>query len=138
VTQGISIGEFDAALRTVGEGANRAGPIVTWRSAGSSSVGMANSLKAGDIFTGEGFLSTSASPMFAVSWKARELRVLFRIVGRSGAPIERMSRMPGEWEVLYPNSAQFRVASATKDVTVVAGRQEYHGVTVVDLVEIEE
>jgi len=140
-SSGTTLSNLDEALRQIGENANTNGPIASWRSTGRGAKELANGLSPGDIFSGEGFLSTSASPNFAVDWKGTDIATLWRIVGSSGAPIDEISSARGEKEVLYPHSATFKVANVAKDVTLERKSgdrfQRFPGVTVVDLVETE-
>ena len=136
---GSSLESLDVGLRQIGENANVDGPIASWRSTGHGAKELADGLLPGDIFSGEGFLSTSASPKFAVDWKGSGIKTLWRFVGSSGAPIDRISSARGEREVLYPHTASFRVANVAKDVTIERNSGEtFPGVTVVDLVETED
>jgi hypothetical protein len=138
-SSGTTLESLDDGLRQIASDANTNGPIASWRSTGGGAKSLADGLSPGDIFSGEGFLSTSASPTFAVDWKGSAIKTLWRFVGSSGAPIDRVSSAGGEYEILYPHSASFRVANVAKDVTIErTNGSRYTGVTVVDLVETED
>ena len=111
--------------------------FVTWRTVGSNGYGreLAEKSKVGETLSESGFFSTSASASSAVAWKGMATKVLLRVVGRSGAPVDRISANKGEYEVLYPHEATFTITNIAKEVSVFAGGVEAKGVTVIDVIE---
>jgi HK97 family phage portal protein len=140
---GTTLSRLDEGLHEIAADANDGKPILTFRGTGAGTYeAVAKDLSPGDTFTSQGFLSTSASRTFAVNWKGSgSLKTLWRIVGKSGAPVDRISSNEGEKEVLYPHSANFRVARVANNVTVdrsvATGGTPITGVQVIDLVEID-
>lgn len=141
---GATLSRLDEGLREIAARTDHDGPIVTWRGTGQGTYkAVARDLKPGDTFTAQGFLSTSASAKFAVDWKgSSNLKTLWRIVGKSGAPVDDISQNFGEKEVLYPHSANFRVVRVANDVTIDRSKSGgadtlIEGVQVIDLVEID-
>ena len=132
---------IDFGLSSIASEANPLGKsFVTWRGSGSGTARIFEHIAVGDTFEDSGFLSTSASPRFAVEWKGADLKMLFRVVGKSGAPVDRISANKGEHEVMYPHATEFKVTNVARNVTVVKNNEsgvssEYAGITVVDIEE---
>ena len=90
--------------------------------------------KPGDILKEAGMFSTSASPAVALGF-ASSNSVVFRVVGKSGAPIEKLTSMAGEHEVVYPDSASFQVVRVARNINLESSRFKRQNITVIDIVE---
>jgi hypothetical protein len=90
--------------------------------------------KPGQILKEAGIFSSSASPAAAAGF-ASDDGVLVRVVGKSGAPLEKISANKNEHEVAYPDSSQFIVRKVARGVTIKAGKWHRQNVTVIDVEE---
>jgi hypothetical protein len=131
--------DVENGIKSIAESANPEGKnFVTWRTVGGNSYGreLSEKAKVGDTLGESGFLSTSASPSAALAWKGSATKVLFRVIGRSGAPVDRISANRGEHEVLYPHEATFTITNVAHNVDVTVGKNvDAGGVTVIDVLE---
>jgi hypothetical protein len=136
------------AIKAVAAKANPKGEkVVTWRGviapppsfadedadARSYLVQLGRS-KPGDVLKEAGIFSSSASPAAAAGFTS-DNGVLLRVVGKSGAPLEKISANKNEHEVAYPDSSQFTVRKVARGVTVKAGKWHRKNVTVIDIEE---
>jgi hypothetical protein len=137
----------DAAVTAIADAANPSGEMLVsyrgLRNAGGPShprrayVAAIRSLEVGDILKEDGLFSTSASlRAAAASFTSKSDGVIFRVRGRSGAPIGRLANWNNEHEVLYPHRTQFVVTAIARNVTVSLGDgNDWTGVTIIDIEE---
>jgi hypothetical protein len=136
--------DTDAAVSAIAAASNPSGRTLTsfrgLTRAGATRrayVAAIKTLAVGDILKEDGLFSTSASlRATAASFTSKEDGVIFRVRGRSGAPIARLANWNNEHEVLYPHRTSFVVTAIARDVTVsLGGGNDWRGVTVIDIEE---
>lgn len=77
------------------------------------------SVSVGDVIKEAGVFSTSASlRRAAMGFTSQDGGVIFRVKGKSGAPIAKIANRRDEWEVAYPNRSHFVVTAVARNVTV--------------------
>jgi GNAT superfamily N-acetyltransferase len=143
----------DRAIKSISQKANPEGKMLSSFRGLSVEVGVAGAeerkhvrelsrVQPGDIIKEDGIFSTSANLSVVVDGGfVGDSGILFRVRGRSGAPINSLSRhggdskffSVGEAEVAYPHATSFKVRRVTKSVTV----GDYRKVTVIDIDEVK-
>ena len=117
--------------------------MVTWRGVkGDHSEELGNA-KVGDTLKEQGIFSTSADPLQAIKFASThpgECDTIIRVLGKRGAPLEKISMIGEERELAYPDASTFRIVNIATSVTIrsekpVYGESKVVATRIIDVVE---